>query len=124
MIVSKNRLYQIFSELSDVREETEESKYPLTYSNTTGKSLEERQISITETKKIEYSGFLMGLIQVAQEIIEADLVPPQKLIMLLEKINEGRGYKRLVSMSLVQEVRKKYGKYYLNSFGKTDYKDP
>lgn len=42
------------------------------------------------------------------------------MIVLLEKINESEGYKKLGIPSLVSEVRKRFGKYYVKSFQKEE----
>ena len=67
---------------------------------------------------IEFSGFLLAIIEIAQEICDYALAPPQKLIVLLEKINDTKGYKAVCAASLVKEVRAKFGSYYASSFKK------
>lgn len=55
-IISKNKLYQIFSTLNDVREETSpigKRKAP---------RVKEVESYLKDSKKIDFSGFLMGLV--------------------------------------------------------------
>lgn len=110
VIISKNKLYQIFSTLNDVRSETEQ--------NADRKMKKPKQVEnyLKDKKKIDFTGFLMGLIQVGQEICDESLEVGQKLIILLEKINESEGYKKVCNVSLVQGVRKKFSKYYMKNF--------
>ena len=51
---------------------------------------------------IEFSGFLLAIIEIAQEICDPSLAPPQKLIVLLEKINDTKGYKNISALNLVK----------------------
>lgn len=59
-IISKNKLYQIFSTLNDVRQE----EGPLDRRQA-GKGKDVDSL-LTDTKKIDFTGFLMGLIEVGQ----------------------------------------------------------
>ena len=57
---------------------------------------------LKDEKMIEFSGFLLAVIEIGQEICDPSLAPPQKLIVLLEKINDTKKYKTLSSNSLVK----------------------
>lgn len=59
-IISKSRLYQIFSTLNDVREETSPIK------RKQGPRLRDVENYLKDSKKIDFSGFLMGLVEVGQ----------------------------------------------------------
>ena len=115
-ILSKNRLFHIFSALSSVREENEASLAQ--EENRGGSRIKTLENYLKDEKMIEFSGFLLGIIETAQEIGDHQLVPPQKLIVLLEKVNEAKGYKAITSIDLVKDVRKKFGSYYASSFTK------
>lgn len=54
-IISKNRLYQLFSTLNDIREENSPSGKKL-------KKSKDVEMFLKDDKKIDFSGFLMGLI--------------------------------------------------------------
>lgn len=105
-VVSKIRLYQIFLESAEP---------------TTGNALS----SLVGEKKITLKGLQNILIRVSEEIFSEELSPEQKIIILLEKMHESQGHRKVLlgqGLSLVSELRCRFTSIYKSHFGPKQHK--